>query len=358
MIPVTKPFFPPFEEYTQLISGIWDKGWITNNGPVVRELEQRLKDYLNIDFLSFVGNGTIAMQIGLQALGVRKKVITTPFSYIATTSSIAWEGCVPTFVDIDPYTLNIDPTKIEAAIDSETEAILATHCFGNPCDIEEIQRLASSYGLKVMYDAAHCFGVQYRGKSIFDYGDLSTTSFHATKLFHTVEGGAIFTKDDGMLRKVNRMRNFGHDGPEKFDGIGINGKNSEIHASMGILNLNYIDDILKSRENQSGWYDEKLDGLNISKQQIRKETTYNYSYYPVLFESEAVCLSVKAALEQNEIFPRRYFYPSLNNLNYTKGSATPVSNDVSSRILCLPMFYELTEQDIDKICKVISHNMN
>lgn len=201
MIPVTKPFLPPLEEYYKLVQSIWERQWLTNNGPLVNELELKLKEYLNVPHLIYVTNGTIALQIAIKALGLKGEIITTPFSYVATTSSIVWEGCTPIFVDIDPNTFNIDPTKIEAAITNETSAILATHVYGNPCDIEKIQEIADRYNLKVIYDAAHCFGTKYKGKSIFEFGDVSTTSFHATKLFHSIEGGAIITKDPDLLKK-------------------------------------------------------------------------------------------------------------------------------------------------------------
>ena len=237
MIPVTKPFLPPKEEYEDFLRGIWSRNWLTNNGPLVNELELRLKEYLKVKHLLYLSNGTIALQIAIKALGLKGEIITTPFSYVATTSSIVWENCKPVFVDIDPKTLNIDPEKLETAITKKTTAILATHVYGNPCDIEAIQAIADKHHLKVIYDAAHCFGTKYKGKSVFEYGDVSTTSFHSTKIFHTVEGGAVFTKDPSMLKRMAYMRNFGHDGPEKFNGVGINGKNSEFHAAMGLVNL-------------------------------------------------------------------------------------------------------------------------
>jgi dTDP-4-amino-4,6-dideoxygalactose transaminase len=239
MIPVTKPFSPPIAEYTKLLEGVWERHWFTNNGPLVNELELQLKTYLNLPHLLFLNNGTIALQIAIKALELKGDIITTPFSYVATTSSIVWEGCNPVFVDIDPQTLNIDPTKIEAAIKPNTTAILATHVYGNPCDIDAIQKIADKYKLKVIYDAAHCFGTLYKGKSVFAYGDISTTSFHSTKLFHTVEGGAVFTMNPDLLKKLSYLRNFGHEGPEHFAEVGINGKNSEFHAAMGLCNLKY-----------------------------------------------------------------------------------------------------------------------
>ncbi len=212
MIPVTKPFLPPREEYETLLRGIWDREYLTNNGPLVQELEEKLKEYLGVPYNLFLTNGTIAIQIAIKALGLRGEIITTPFSYVATTSSIVWEDCTPVFVDIDAHTLNIDPALIEAAITEKTSAILATHVFGNPCNVDAIQAIADKYQLKVIYDAAHCFGTLYQGQSVFNFGDVSTTSFHATKLFHTIEGGAVFCKDKAVQERMKFIRNIWHDG--------------------------------------------------------------------------------------------------------------------------------------------------
>jgi dTDP-4-amino-4,6-dideoxygalactose transaminase len=358
MIPVTKPFSPPIEEYQELLQGIWERNWFTNNGPLVMDLEAKLKHYLDIEHLLYVSNGTIAIQIALKALNITKEVITTPFSYVATTSSLVWEGCTPVFVDIDPHTFNIDPSKIEAAITADTQAILATHCFGNPCDVEAIDAIAKKHGLKVIYDAAHCFGTKYKGESIFKWGDISTTSFHATKLYHTIEGGAVFTNDLEILNTMAYMRNFGHDGPERFHGVGINGKNSEFHAAMGIVNLKYVDKIIEKRQQLCITYDALLTELNIKTPAINSDVQFNYAYYPVVFASNEDMLHVKSELEIHEIFPRRYFYPSLSTLNYVQQSYTPKSDDVASRILCLPLYYELSKYDIHVIYKSIFNVLN
>jgi dTDP-4-amino-4,6-dideoxygalactose transaminase len=358
LIPVTRPFSPPIEEYQDLLKGIWQRNWFTNNGPLVNDLELKLKRYLDLKHLLFVSNGTIAIQVALKALNITKEVITTPFSYVATTSSIVWEGCTPVFVDIDPETFNIDPKKIEAAITEHTQAILATHCFGNPCDVEAIKAIADKHGLKVIYDAAHCFGTKFKGESIFKWGDISTTSFHATKLYHTVEGGAIFTDDSELLKQLAWRRNFGHKGPEDFHGVGINGKNSEFHAAMGVVNLNYIEQILATRKQQSGFYDEMLRKATLQKPKIAADVSFNHAYYPVVFESHEAMMRVKKSLEGAEIFPRRYFYPSLSSLNYVTESPTPVSDDIASRILCLPLYFELSEVEIDMICRRILRVLN
>jgi dTDP-4-amino-4,6-dideoxygalactose transaminase len=358
MIPVTKPFSPPIEEYQKIIEGIWKRNWFTNNGPLVNDLELKLKEYLGLNHLLYVTNGTIAIQLALKALNINKEVITTPFSYVATTSSLVWEGCNPIFVDIDPNTLNIDPNKIEDAITENTQAILATHCFGNPCDVEAIDRIAKKYNLKVIYDAAHCFGTKYKGKSIFEWGDICTTSFHATKLFHTIEGGAVFSKDPELIKQLAWRRNFGHDGPENFHGVGINGKNSEFHAAMGIVNLNYINQILDSRKKQASYYFNMLGGKNIIMPIVHYDVEFNHSYFPVVFGNEDELLRVKKELELGGIFPRRYFYPTLSSLNYVENGITPIADQIAKSILCLPMYFELGEYEIEMICRRILRVLN
>jgi dTDP-4-amino-4,6-dideoxygalactose transaminase len=350
---VTKPFLPPIEEYQVYIEGIWKRQWLTNNGPLVNDLELKLKEYLDLPHLLYVSNGTIALQIAIKALGLKGEILTTPFSYVATTSSIVWEGCTPVFVDIDAQSLNIDPTKIEAAITPNTSAILATHVYGNPCDIDTIQLIASKHNLKVIYDAAHCFGTQYKGKSVFAYGDISTTSFHATKLFHTIEGGAVFTNDAELLKKMALLRNFGHKGPENFEEVGINGKNSEFHAAMGLVNLKYITEILTSRKEQSQQYDKWLRRSQFRQLSINRHAEFNHAYYPVIFENEEVTIKIITELEANWISPRRYFFPSLNTVGIYKAAELKVSEDVAKRILCLPLYFNLSNEEIDFICRII-----
>lgn len=362
MINVTKPNLPSLEEYTELLKGIWERNWLTNNGPLVNELELKLKEYLGLNHLLFLNNGTIAIQLALKALQMENggEVITTPFSYVATTSSIVWENFIPVFADIDRDTLNISPERIEECISEKTVAILATHVFGNPCDITRIEQIAQKHNLKVIYDAAHCFGTKYHKRSVFEYGDISTTSFHATKLFHTIEGGAVFTQSVSLLKKMAHMRNFGHDGPENFASVGINGKNSEFHAAMGIINLRSINDILSDRQEIARKYDSYLlNSSKIMKQVITNNTEYNYSYYPVILESEDVLKAVVEELNRNYIFPRRYFYPSLSTLSYIPdGKKTPVSDDISSRILCLPCFYGMKEEEIFMIARLVLRVIN
>jgi len=358
MINVTKPFLPPKEEYNKYLDGIWKREWLTNNGPLVNELELKLKEYLKLPHLLFVSNGTIAIQIAIKALDLKGEIITTPFSYVATTSSIVWEGCEPVFVDIDEETLNIDPKKIEAAITPQTSAILATHVFGNPCDVDAIEAIAQKHNLKVIYDAAHCFGTSLRGESLFKFGDISTTSFHATKLYHTIEGGAIITQSPQLLKVMAYQRNFGHAGPEKFDGLGVNGKNSEFHAAMGLVNLSYINDILESRKKVCDYYDHKLKGLRKMRPKLHPDCSYNYAYYPIVMESEEILLRSVEKLNAQWIFPRRYFYPSLSSLPYVKPQQTPITDDISKRILCLPLYYDLSFEEVDLISRILLRVQN
>lgn len=352
-INVTKPYLPPFEEYEKYLRGIWAREWLTNNGPLINELEIKLKEKLDLEHLLFVSNGTIALQIAIKALGLFEEIITTPFSYVATTSSIVWEGCRPVMVDISPETLNIDPRKIEAAITEKTSGILATHVYGNPCDVVAIESIARRHGLKVIYDAAHAFGTKMMGRSLLSYGDVSTVSFHATKLFHTIEGGAVVTPSAEVLKKMAGMRNFGHVSPTEFKEVGVNGKNSEVHAAMGLCNLRYIDEILRVRRQLSRHYDEALRGCPISRPVISSDCEYNYAYYPLIFENENVLFAVLEQLNLNKIFPRRYFYPSLSRLPYVIGQNTPVAEDISKRVLCLPLYHDLSVEEIDMICRVI-----
>ena len=247
---------------------------------------------------------------------------------------------------------------IEAAITSKTSAILATHVYGNPCDIDAIDKIAKKHKLKVIYDAAHCFGTKYKGKSVFEYGDVSTTSFHATKVFHTIEGGAVFTQDPEVLKKMAYMRNFGHNGPEAFWGIGINGKNSEFHAAMGLCNLKYVDAILEKRKKDSLYYDEKLKTLKAKRPKIQDYSDYNYSYYTIVFDSSKQLQESIELLNSNLVFPRRYFYPSLNSLNYVDNKTMKITEDVCGKVLCLPLYFDLTDAEIDMVCRLLLRIQN
>lgn len=354
IITVTKTFFPPIEEYQFQLQRIWENQWLTNRGALVIELEEKLKNHLTVSNMLVMTNGTLPIQIALKLFGQGGEVITTPFSYVATTSSIVWENCTPVFVDIHPDYLTIDETKIEAAITPKTTCILATHVYGNPCNIEAIEQIAAKHHLKVIYDAAHCFGVKYNNQSIFNYGDLSTCSFHATKLFHCGEGGAIFCKDEGLLKTLFNLHNFGHKGALEFYGVGINAKMSELQAAMGLAVLPHIDFIVAERKKVVDYYQANLDFTRLKQLKIREHTDWNYSYYPVIFENEAQLLAVQQVLNNNNIIPRRYFYPSLNNLPYVTKVAMPITDSIAPSVLCLPLFVGLAESDLERIVKLIN----
>jgi dTDP-4-amino-4,6-dideoxygalactose transaminase len=358
MIPVTKTFLPPFEEYTQILKRAWDKQWITNNGELLQELELKLSEYLGVKNLLFCGNGTIVLQLTLKALNITGEVITTPFSYVATTNVLLWEGCTPVFVDINESDFCIDAEKIESAITPHTQAILATHVYGNPCHIEKIEAIAKKHNLKVIYDGAHSFGTIYNGKQLLSYGDVATCSFHATKIFHTVEGGCIIVNDNELAEKIRKIRSFGHVGDDYF-AAGINGKNSEFHAAMGLANLPHFNAIKKNRQEISELYDKHLGLLNLQRPIALESTEYNFSYYPVVFETENILLNIIEALGKENIVPRRYFYPSLNKLPYLQGNfSCPVSESIANRVLCLPLFFELETEKVELICEIIKANCN
>ncbi len=357
MIPVTKSFLPTFEEYSAQIKRVFDNQWLTNRGPLLLELEEKIKEYLSISNIIIMNNGTIPLQIALRLLGKGGEIITTPFSYVATTAAIVWENCTPVFVDINPEFLTIDVTKIEAAITKKTTCILATHVFGNPCNVEAIEYIADKHNLKVIYDAAHCFGVTYKGKSIFEYGDISTCSFHATKLFHTGEGGALFTKDPELFHKCYYSHTFGHLGPIDYHGVGINGKISELQAAMGLSVIPYMAVILNERKKVIDFYLCHLDCEKIKTIKLVDNSNWNYSYFPIIFSSEEILLKAQKFLNDNNIFPRRYFYPSLNTIEYTKGNKMPVSESIAKRVLCLPLYVGLSEIELDKIVNLINSTL-
>lgn len=357
MINVTKTFLPPLDEYNAFVKKAFDKEWLTNRGELVQTLEKKLITYLGINNIIITNNGTVPIQMALRLLANQGEVITTPFSYVATTAAILWDRSTPVFVDIDPEYLTIDENKIEAAITNNTKAILVTHVFGNPCNVEKIKEIADKYKLYIIYDAAHCFGVKYKGESIFNYGDVSTCSFHATKLFHTGEGGAVITNNNELNHKLFYSHNFGHDGPEKFHGLGINAKISELQAAMGLAVFPYMSKIIMERKEVCDYYQENLNFKFLKGLKIREYTEWNYSYYPVSFENEQVLLKVKQALNNESIFPRRYFYPSLNTLDFLDNKKMPISEDISSRILCLPLYCGLAKTELKEICEIININI-
>lgn len=355
MIPVTKCFLPPIEHYTQWVQKAYDKQWLTNRGELVQHLEKQLKEHLGVDWMTITNNGTVPLQIALKLLGKGGEIITTPFSYVATTAAIVWENCTPVFVDIHPEYLTMDETKIEAAITEKTTCILATHVFGNPCAVEAIEAIAKKHNLYVIYDAAHAFGVKYNGQSIFNYGDVSTCSFHATKLFHTGEGGAMFANDQELQHKLYYSHNFGHNGPLDFYGLGINGKISELHAAMGLSVFPFMDEIISSRKKAVETYDRLLDFSRIKKMKIRENTDWNYSYYPILLPSEEELKVVQKRMNENDVFPRRYFYPSLNTISYARGMQMFISENICKRVLCLPLYVGLNIEEQSKIINLLNN---
>lgn len=354
MIPVTKSYVPSMIEYTSYLERAFNNGWLTNRGELVFELESRIKKEFGINGMIAMNNGTIPIQIALDIVG-EGEVITTPFSYIATTSAILWQKLSPVFVDIDD-SLTIDPSLIESKITDKTVAILGTHVFGNTCDITAIEKIASKHGIMVIYDAAHSFGVSFKGQSIFNFGDISTCSFHATKVFHSGEGGAYFSNDERLLKLGYDKHNFGHEGKESFSTIGINGKMSELNAAMGLTVLDNFDSILKERKVICDRYAEGLTNSDLKLLEIRDEVDWNYSYFPVIFKSIEQREKVVKLLNENNIFPRRYFYPSLNKISPLPSEykvECPLSEFVSDRIICLPLFIGLSNDDQDRIIEII-----
>lgn len=354
-INVVKSFLPPKEEYLAYIDKIWDSNWLTNNGPLLLELEAKLSSYIGNEHLMVVTNGTVALQIAIKALELEGEIITTPYSYCATTTSIVWENCKPVFVDINASDFNINADLIEEKITDKTQAILATHVYGNPCDLAKIEDIARKYNLKVIYDAAHTFGVKVDGKSLLNFGDISTCSFHATKVFHTIEGGSITCNDKALFQKMRLYRSFGHINDDYFS-MGINGKNSEVHAAMGLSNLPHLEMIIENRKTVSAWYDEVLNFDKISTAKSKAiNLEYNYAYYPVVFESLEKTNEVIEKLNEEEIYPRRYFYPSLNKLDYAKSNDNcPISESVVNRVLSLPLYPDLAKEDVIRISNIIN----
>ncbi|MBL8122093.1 DegT/DnrJ/EryC1/StrS family aminotransferase [Candidatus Saccharibacteria bacterium] len=353
-INVTKTFLPPLEEFEPYLHRIWESGQLTNQGSLVLEFENKVAQYLNLDSTQLVSNGTLALQLALEASDIRDgEIITTPFSYVATTSAIMWQRCTPVYVDIDPQTLCIDADKIEASITSKTKAIMPVHVFGNVCNVEKIEAIAKKHKLKVIYDAAHAFGVQYKDSSILGQGDISICSFHATKLFHTIEGGLIVATDKEIGDKVDLIKRFGHNGDDHRT-LGINAKASEFQAAMGLVNLKHIDELIAKRKKAASVYDYLLNTSKVHPVRPRGDIKYNYAYYPVLFNSEASLKKAIEALAKKNIFPRRYFYPSLNKLPYIINAAhCPISEDVSLRIACLPLFADIDKSTIMEVSEVL-----
>lgn len=351
---VTKSFLPPLSEYTEYLKGVWDRRWVTNHGKLALELESTLKKRFGVKHVFFMANGTIALQIAIKAADIEGEIITTPFSFAATTTAILWEKCKPVFVDINPSTFAIDEAKIEAAITDRTRAILAVHVYGYPCNVQEIERIAKKHKLKVIYDAAHAFDVKIGEKSIFEFGDISALSLHATKLFHSGEGGLLITNNDKLAKKIKLLRDFGLEGEGSVE-VGINGKNSELHAAMGLTNLKHVDLVNKLRGKIINEYKKLLEGTMLHNVTYFKDITYNNAYFPVIFDTEKDLLNVKQALENENIFARRYFYPSLNKLPFVEYRSCPISESIAQRVLCLPLYHDLSLEDVKRIVKIIKN---
>jgi dTDP-4-amino-4,6-dideoxygalactose transaminase len=347
---VTQPSLPPLEEFVPYLSQIWENKILTNGGPFHQQLEEELCKYLGVKYISLFTNATIALVTALQSLRIAGEVITTPYSFVATSHSLLWNGIKPIFVDVDPQTLNMDPTKIEAAITPQTTAIMPVHCYGQLCDVDAIERIASIYNLKVIYDAAHAFGVQCHCGSVLNHGDLSVLSFHATKVFNTFEGGAIVCPDEKTKLRIDKLKNFGHDGETSVIAPGINGKMSEFNAALGLLQLKYIDDAITKRMMIDGEYRKLLNGIKgIKCLDFSNSLKHNYSYFPILIQENFPISRDKAnsKLKELNIFTRRYFYPLISEFPMYKSLPSaaqdnlPVATLAANQILCLPIYPDL-----------------
>lgn len=357
MINVTKTYVPDRKKYEAYVEKIFNSAWMTNNGQFVQELEKRLKEYLGVKNIVLVSNGTLALQIAYRALGLKGDVLTTPFSFAATVSSQVWEGLNPIFVDIDEDTLNMDWIKIEEQITQKTSAIVPVHVFGNPCNVVEIDKIGKRHNLKVIYDAAHAFGIKYNEQSVLNYGDISILSFHATKVFHTIEGGALITNDDSLYEKIKLLINFGINSPDSIVELGINAKMNEFQAAMGLCVLDDFEEIMNKRHSVYDYYITNIP-KELKVQSHCTSSTRNYGYFPVIFDNEARLIKVKNGLAKEAIYPRRYFYPSLDTLPYIKSTQSlPISNSISRRILCLPIYPFLETEELDKIIDILKKAM-
>jgi len=359
---VTQPFLPPLEEFQPYLEQIWESKWLTNNGPFHQELEKKLADYLGVDQLALFANGTLALVTALQALRITGEVITSPFSFVATAHSLLWNGIKPVFVDIHPETFNLDPEKIEAAITPHTTAIMPVHVYGKPCDVEKIQKIADLYGLKIIYDAAHAFGVNYKGTSLLKHGDLSILSFHATKVFHTFEGGAIICPDAKTKKRIDDLKNFGFHGELTVVAPGINAKMNEVQAAFGLLQLKYVNQAIDRRREIDAQYREHLSSvLGIICPSLPANTTYNYSYFPIMVQKEYPISREELydKLRQHGIYARRYFYPLISDFPMYRGLPSahhenlPAATEVASKVLCLPIYPVLKSEDQQRIIEII-----
>lgn len=367
MIPVTKPYLPSREKLNRYIDGIYERGWLTNNGELVKELTKRLEEYLGVENLLLVANGTLALQIAFRTLGISNlhenaEAITTPFTFIATASALKWEGIEPVFADIEPNTWCLDPNFIESCINSRTQAIVPVHVFGNACNVEEIDVIAKRNKLKVVYDASHAFGVNYKSESLLKHGDAATLSFHATKIFHTGEGGAIVFKKKEDLEIAKQTINFGMSGPDAIHGLGINAKMSELHAAMGLCVLDELEYQLNNRMLAWNYYYNKLRKENIIFQNINSETNYNYAYFPCVLKSSATVDRVINELKKHHIIARKYFHPSLEKVGFLgkckiSQKEEMHSTRISERIVCLPIFSSITRADQDRVIHMVKQSI-
>lgn len=364
---VTSPLLPPLDEFTPYLEKIWDNKYLTNGGPFHQQLEHALAEYLGVKHLCLFTNGTLALLTALQALRITGEVITTPYSFVATSHSLLWNNLKPVFVDIDPVTCNLDPQKIEEAITPLTSAILPVHCYGIPCDVDRIQNIADVYGLKVIYDAAHSFGVKKDGDSILNYGDLSILSFHATKVFNTIEGGAIICPDAKMKKRIDYLKNFGFADETTVVAPGINGKMNEVQAAFGLLQLNYIDQALEDRKRIYRYYRDGLAQINsIRTLSVPDSIDWNYAYFPLFVNDYSFDVREKLydALKEHGIMSRRYFYPLISSFPMYRGLGSagaenlPVATDIANAVLCLPIYPGLETGDQDRIIEIIGHTLS
>jgi dTDP-4-amino-4,6-dideoxygalactose transaminase len=359
---VTQPFLPPLEEFTPYLEKIWNSRILANNGPFHRELEQALCEYLGVEYISLFANGTLALVTALQALRITGEVITTPYSFVATSHSLLWNGVKPVFVDIDPDTFNLDPARIEAAITPHTTAIMPVHCYGRPCDVDAIQHIADNYNLKIIYDAAHAFGVNDSGGTVLRHGDLSVLSFHATKVFNTFEGGAIVCPDAKTKIRIDHLKNFGYVDELTVVAPGINGKMNEFNAALGLLQLKYIDQAIADRQRIDAIYREQLDGIpGVRFLPAVEVHTANYAYFPILIGAEYPLTrdALNDRLKENNIYARRYFYPLISNFSMYRGLPSakqenlPIATETALQVLCLPIYPALNEQEQQRITRLI-----
>lgn len=363
VITVTSPLLPSLEEFMPYLQDIWDRKWLTNNGHYHKELEKALCEYLKVPYISLFTNGTLPLMCALQALRITGEVITTPYSFVATTHSLWWNGIKPVFVDIDPVTGNIDPDKIEAAITPRTTAIMPVHVYGNPCDTQRIQEIADKYGLKVIYDAAHAFGVEVNGESVLNAGDMSTLSFHATKVYNTIEGGALICHDEQTKKRIDYLKNFGFAGETTVIAPGINGKMDEVRAAYGLLNLKQVDAAIEARHQVAVRYREALrDVKGIRVMEDIPGVRHNYAYFPIFIDAEEYGMTrdeLYFKMKEQDVLGRRYFYPLISEFSTYRGLESarpenlPVSHRIANSVICLPMYAGLSANDVDQILDVI-----